>query len=68
MQSKSKIRKITEKDGKVSVSFFSHDGYFHVVDNEMSDFLVGMLKTALETNQEIEFEYDQDLNINEIIV
>jgi len=34
----------------------------------MSDFLLGMLKTAHANGEEVEFEYDKDLNINEIIV
>jgi len=67
LQSKGTIRKIVEEGDKFLVSFPQHSGYFKVPDNEMSDFLRGMLKAAHENGEEVSFMYDADLNITEII-
>ncbi|MDE1152339.1 MAG: hypothetical protein PW788_07365 [Micavibrio sp.] len=68
LQSKGVIRKIVEEGDKFLVSFPNHSGYFKVADNEMSDFLRGMLKNAYESGDEVAFMYDADLNITEVLV
>lgn len=63
-----KIRKIAEDNGQFLVSLAEHDGYFSVADNELSDFLQGLLRDARDTGAEVSFRYDANLVITEMLL
>ena len=68
MQSSGKVREISSAGGTFSVAIEGHDQSFTVRDNEMSDFILGMLRAAQEKGETVSFAHGPDRIITEIIV
>ena len=61
MESKGVIRKIFEENGKLLVSFPTHDGYFQVPVTDTAT--CSKIKDAQAKKAEISFTFDKDLKI-----
>lgn len=66
LKSHDAVRGIIEEDGALLVSFWSHDGYFRVLDSANKAALTERILKALRDKEEISFTFDKELNILEI--
>jgi hypothetical protein len=64
MESKDVVRRTIEEDGKLLVSFRTHDGYFRVPNSAKQ--LKQRILRAERDQEEISFTFDRDLNILKI--
>lgn len=63
LESRDTVRRITEEEDEIMVSFLNHDGYFRIPAGENRAALHARLTESRDANTEIRFVHDAKLNI-----
>ncbi len=62
------VRRIIEEDGKFLVSFRGQPSYFYIPESAEQKSLISKLEQSKATEQSIEFSFDDDMNIVNVIL